>query len=102
MNAFLVLEVEHILLILLLVFCLLAHSKFLAEVFIIADKNLLYLADVHGMKISLRVTLIHSLLIEEILFLEFLGIHFPTYKHEFCLLKVSGTISIDWSQTCLC
>ena len=72
------------------------------EVFIIADKHLLYLADVHRVKISLRVTLIHSLLIEEILFLEFLGIHFPTYKHELCLLKVGSTIGIDWCQTCLC
>lgn len=70
-----------------------------AEILIIPYEYFLYLANVHGVKVSPRIILFNGLPVEEIIFSQFLSIHLLAYKHKFGLLKVGGTVGIDRSQT---
>ena len=67
----------------------------LFQILIIPHQHLLDLTDVHGVIVTLRITLVDGFLIDDATWLDLCGIDLLADEHQLGFLEIDGVVGID-------
>ena len=73
----------------------------LFQILIIPHQHLLDLTDVHGVIVTLRITLVDGFLIDDATWLDLCGIDLLADEHQLGFLEIDSVIGIDGCESCL-